>query len=119
MLGDPTSTSVPCWRASSNWATLDEAVAGGKICIRKRELQHPSSETRVARQPKKRLDFVGRIDGEAGKFLADRGRKLGAVTRAGRGDDQAGIRPAIDNELLTLIRPTVGVPVGNQTRTYR
>lgn len=35
-------------------------------------------------------------------------RELGAVTRAGRGDDQTGIRPSIDYELLSLVRSAVG-----------
>src|SRR5436190_308822 len=54
-----------------------------------------SGEMGVPRQPKKRFNLVRWIDGEAGKLLADRRRKLGAVARARRGNDEAGIRPSI------------------------
>ena len=64
---------------------------------------------RVPRQPEKRFNLIGWIDGEAGKLLADRRRKLGAVARARRGNDEAGIRPSIDDELLAYVRPTVGL----------
>src|ERR1700730_9378097 len=39
---------------------------------------------RVPRQPEKPFNLVGWIDGEAGKLLADRRRKLGVVARARR-----------------------------------
>jgi hypothetical protein len=57
----------------------------------------------TATQPEKRFNLVGWIDGEAGKHLADRRRKLGAVARAGRGNDEAGIRPTIDDEFFAFV----------------